>query len=339
MNSGEEPSAGLSPNASLSPDITSYNSLDVSTEPSDSSSQKSSLEAPQDIDSTASSRKSSSGGSFDSSRRKSTKEKVSAAFTSIMLTSSMSLQAKKSKSASSRVQGAELTSQALTHRLYNYTSNSLPSRTRKLTPIIGVPGQLASPPKLTPQKQPKTVLRARNPDAGSAVAVEKAEQVSLMAQSKLSHSTAPQKRLSSDNLSSNNAAPLDSGARFVGQSVVPPIQSEQQPSANKKARFTSQDKDEVMDIAPSAEPIKKQNQLVAIKTGYVPRPLNAQNPFEFINYLKANPSVKEFAYGVPKSRGVALESFNPYDLKLVEYGDIEKKYGYFTISRNVRVCV
>lgn len=47
--------------------------------------------------------------------------------------------------------------------------------------------------------------------------------------------------------------------------------------------------------------------------------------------------MKEFAYGVPRVRGKAFGVFNPYDLKIVEYSEIEKgdAYGYYTISRSV----
>jgi hypothetical protein len=117
---------------------------------------------------------------------------------------------------------------------------------------------------------------------------------------------------------------------FANQAVIPPIQSQDYETMQKKAKFD--------EVAPAEGMIKKQA-LAPIKVGNVQRPQVPgtaifQSPFEFIDYLEENPSVKEFAYGVPKNQGTKI-AFNPYDLKLVEYADVDKRAGYFTISRNV----
>lgn len=163
------------------------------------------------------------------------------------------------------------------------------------------------------------MLKAKKPEDTQA-SLEKSGNVSIMKKSTLNHRPA-QKRLSD----------AGSGEHFSRRSVIPPIQNQDFESIQKKARFD--------EVAPAAEMIKKQA-LAPIKPGNVQRPQVPgtaifQSPFEFIEYLEEYPAVKEFAYGVPKNRGANNESFNPYDLKLVEYADVDKRSGYFTISRNV----
>jgi hypothetical protein len=76
----------------------------------------------------------SSVGSY--SRKSTTKEKMKQAFTGILLTSSMSVLARKSKSAITKVSNAEHSSAVLTHRLYSYgKEGGGPGSPRKLKPI------------------------------------------------------------------------------------------------------------------------------------------------------------------------------------------------------------
>lgn len=68
------------------------------------------------------------------------KEKVTAAFTGILLTTAMSVPAKKSRTANSRVTRAEMAAQVLSQRLYTHSGRGIKPqfpRARKLAPISG----------------------------------------------------------------------------------------------------------------------------------------------------------------------------------------------------------
>jgi hypothetical protein len=79
----------------------------------------------------------SSGSSASYHRKSTTKEKMKQAFTGILLTSSMSVLARKSKSALTKVSNAEYSSSVLTHRLYSYGQDGTGGKgaPRKLKPI------------------------------------------------------------------------------------------------------------------------------------------------------------------------------------------------------------
>ncbi|KAJ1555299.1 Dynein heavy chain 6, axonemal, partial [Nowakowskiella sp. JEL0078] len=58
------------------------------------------------------------------------------------------------------------------------------------------------------------------------------------------------------------------------------------------------------------------------------------DPFNFINYLLSNPKSKEFVYMNPvKDSGkYGQATFNPYYLRIVDFGEVDKVGGYFTLS-------
>lgn len=125
----------------------------------------------------------------------------------------------------------------------------------------------------------------------------------------------------------------DLSGRLTSPPVIPPIPSEGQ--IKKRAKFfAEEDESTPMEIENVvAESVQRKIRLASISSSSQ-RQLMFQTPFEFIEYLQSNPAIKEFAYGIPKIKS-ASEPFNPYDLKLVEYSDIDKSTGYYTISRNV----
>jgi hypothetical protein len=61
------------------------------------------------------------------------------------------------------------------------------------------------------------------------------------------------------------------------------------------------------------------------------------SPFEFIDYLNHNPSSKEFIYLVYAQSYHSNQLFNPYNLKRVDFSQIDLKSGsgFFTLSSEV----
>ena len=62
------------------------------------------------------------------------------------------------------------------------------------------------------------------------------------------------------------------------------------------------------------------------------------NPFEFLEYIQKRPKSKEFVYLTPKDSGISgRQNENPYDLIIVDYMDIDKAKGFYTMSAEVRI--
>ncbi|KAJ3111626.1 Dynein heavy chain 6, axonemal [Phlyctochytrium bullatum] len=60
----------------------------------------------------------------------------------------------------------------------------------------------------------------------------------------------------------------------------------------------------------------------------------SKDPFAFIEYLQQRPSSKEFAYMniVKPTAKQGNLTFNPYNLEIVDFSKVDKRYGYYTIS-------
>ncbi|KAI9333548.1 dynein heavy chain and region D6 of dynein motor-domain-containing protein [Obelidium mucronatum] len=65
-----------------------------------------------------------------------------------------------------------------------------------------------------------------------------------------------------------------------------------------------------------------------------------KNPFQFIQYIEARGDTKEFAYlqAIKPSLRLGNSTFNPYNLEILDYKDIKKEDGYYTISKNGITC-
>ena len=95
------------------------------------------------------------------------------------------------------------------------------------------------------------------------------------------------------------------------------------------------------DIALAREPIKKAK-VAGMKPEEIKRISNLlfstadrfQTIAEFISFLAKFPDSKEFAYAVPITSGIVNKK-SPYNLKIVQYKNIDKSQGYYTISVNV----
>ncbi|KAI8850636.1 hypothetical protein BC829DRAFT_146293 [Chytridium lagenaria] len=60
----------------------------------------------------------------------------------------------------------------------------------------------------------------------------------------------------------------------------------------------------------------------------------SRDPFEFISHLQERPLSKEFAYMniIKPSVKQGNLTFNPYNLEIVDFSEVDKRYGYYTIS-------
>ncbi|KAI9348792.1 dynein heavy chain and region D6 of dynein motor-domain-containing protein [Zopfochytrium polystomum] len=69
----------------------------------------------------------------------------------------------------------------------------------------------------------------------------------------------------------------------------------------------------------------------------VPRMPKFKDPFDFIAYIQKQRHSDEFVYLRPiRAAGRALfETYNPYNLEIVEYEDLETGFGFYTLSRMV----
>ena len=106
--------------------------------------------------------------------------------------------------------------------------------------------------------------------------------------------------------------------------VIPPISSDKKVKmqSNQASPAAEAYENRLAKLANIAQKLEQQQPHIAFNS-----------PFEFINHITSTNS-KDFAYGVPKTQ----ERFNPYDLKLVDYFDIDKSLGYYTISKQVN-CI
>ncbi|KAJ3027001.1 UNVERIFIED_CONTAM: Dynein heavy chain 6, axonemal, partial [Siphonaria sp. JEL0065] len=65
-----------------------------------------------------------------------------------------------------------------------------------------------------------------------------------------------------------------------------------------------------------------------------------KKPFQFIQYIETRGDSKEFAYlqAIKPSLKLGSSTFNPYNLEILEYKDIQKEEGYYTISKHGITC-
>lgn len=114
--------------------------------------------------------------------------------------------------------------------------------------------------------------------------------------------------------------------------IVPPI-----PATPKKQKIDENDVDEVeemqVDQSPPTENLAvAAENLASITTSRILPSVN-RDAFSFIEYLKQNPHTTGFAYLINKNPA------NPYDLTVVEYSQIDKSQGYYTLSREVKIKI
>lgn len=69
----------------------------------------------------------------------------------------------------------------------------------------------------------------------------------------------------------------------------------------------------------------------------IPPQSDPTSPFSFIHYLECNPNTREFIYMIPVNDGKSGAVFNPYNLCIVDFSDINNKspQGYYTMSSAV----
>ncbi|KAJ3105519.1 Dynein heavy chain 6, axonemal [Phlyctochytrium planicorne] len=62
----------------------------------------------------------------------------------------------------------------------------------------------------------------------------------------------------------------------------------------------------------------------------------SKDPFKFIEFLQAHPHSKDFAYMniIKPSVKQGNLTFNPYNLEIVDFSQVDKRYGYYTISNS-----
>jgi hypothetical protein len=60
----------------------------------------------------------------------------------------------------------------------------------------------------------------------------------------------------------------------------------------------------------------------------------SKDPFQFINHLREHPNTKEFRYMRPVKNS-SKGDIDPYSLEIVEYEEVDKVNGYYTISAEV----
>ncbi|KAJ3226918.1 Dynein heavy chain 6, axonemal [Clydaea vesicula] len=286
--------------------------------------------------------------------------KLIAVSSAILLTSSMQSSARKQRIANTRILKGEQTASTLRQRLYT----TIPGNGDKPHFVV--------PTKLEPLKNSDSLeerneisLRAKRQNVIPVSSLKDKNSVSVL-QSRTSSSQ--QLRSSSSQLFSNS---LDASGTFVfGNTlhqkrqnedsqlytdneklknnrnltppVIPPINQFEINKQTKKVKLCASDDVNINEnefnpifLAPSAEKINQKVKLVALnytEQQQIFSSANFQTPFQFIEFLHKNPRSKEFAYGVPKMTS-SMDSFNPYNLRLIEFNEVEKKAGYYTISR------
>jgi hypothetical protein len=118
---------------------------------------------------------------------------------------------------------------------------------------------------------------------------------------------------SDDSIHRSNVIPPIPSKHVTQDTSITPVESE------VKKNKVSQD-DIVMDPASATDVIK--------------------TPFDFFEFLKENPTTLEYVYLVPVSTNQKGQStYNPYNLKIVGYFDIDtsSNEGYYTLSALVKV--
>lgn len=65
--------------------------------------------------------------------------------------------------------------------------------------------------------------------------------------------------------------------------------------------------------------------------------LDPESPFSFISFLEKHPNTKEFVYMIPAEMGRTVTVFNPYNLRIVNFSEIDTKspHGFYTMSATV----
>jgi hypothetical protein len=69
----------------------------------------------------------------------------------------------------------------------------------------------------------------------------------------------------------------------------------------------------------------------------IPPHKDPESPFSFIYFIESHPNTKEFIYMIPAEVGKSSTIFNPYNLRIVNFSEINTKSarGFFTMSSEV----
>jgi hypothetical protein len=178
----------------------------------------------------------------------------------------------------------------------------------------------------------------------------------------------PPKRINSDDIDEVGSFTLSSvGTSLNAQNVIPPINSQgtrvssfcgsRAVSAHENSVTEHSKKVRVQDsaimssdtihspIAAEFELVKVPEQSKALQSAYFHLGLEDEDtakktfrePFEFINFLISKPQSNDFVYMNPVKIGYT--NFNPYNLEICEYSEVDRIGGYFTLSRAVKAKI
>jgi dynein heavy chain len=102
------------------------------------------------------------------------------------------------------------------------------------------------------------------------------------------------------------------------RNIIPPILSDK-----ALLKETLSETDSVIDLPVVTETIEKTR-----------AKLDPESPFTFIKFIESHPDTKEFIYMIPAETGKASTIFNPYNLRVVNFAEINTKSsnGVFTMS-------
>ncbi|KAJ3023365.1 Dynein heavy chain 6, axonemal [Thoreauomyces humboldtii] len=224
--------------------------------------------------------------------------------------------------------GSRIQMRSLSTRMYTGTDDdehvpdfnvhSVPT----LNPATGEPLPRHHP---TPPAQPPSFLHAKKPEI-------------VPASSFRSHSARrqlPQKGIVGLNhlLKANNNKNTEalSPTKRSPKSVIPPIDPSQRFLEHTTAAEVKQLRAPEAPIA--AEPADNE-QTVQIADKSKSQSKTTKELFAFIKHLEAHPQSKEFLYLNPVKLSVkrGQPTFNPYNLEIVDYADVDKLGGYYTLS-------
>jgi len=110
---------------------------------------------------------------------------------------------------------------------------------------------------------------------------------------------------------------------------IPPIPS----NRNKRVKVIEEDQEDIEAVMEIDN-----NNNSRFKFHMQPNELKKKNsPFKFIEYIKQHPETKEFIYCNIMQPKVAKgqPSYDPYNLEVVEYSNIDKSNHYYTLSAKV----
>ena len=117
---------------------------------------------------------------------------------------------------------------------------------------------------------------------------------------------------------------------------IPPIPSNK--NSNKRVKIIDEEQEDKEATVEYTDSFNSYNS--NISTYMQPSELTKKNsPFKFIEYIKQHPETNEFIYcNIIKPKiAKGQPSYDPYNLEVVEYSNIDRSNYFYTLSAKVKI--